>query len=429
MGVEGWIDEHPLFAAPAAPPEYVKTAAQKGWAPGLVDRAFAMRVPRADIDSWLHGGIYSPDDVARHLESLERLFEGPIRAREATWRDNEALVDLYANAPEQVGDFEVVVERSPYPYAQFRLQEHFHMQVLECRGVLLAAAANSARNAYVEGQRLAIHLMSAWRVREGFRGKGLSRLLQTLAGPGTAWLPNMTYWYERSGNASKVWLDKLRNEMDDRSEQKVAGLSATVHVIAPQPLDPAPNGLSIRNAKPADLPRCVELINQTHAGLDLFRPYTVEFLEGRLDDPAWGPRPGFWPAVYSWDDFFVAERDGVIEACGGLWDKGRHVRERWRHGPTGEESVVEPTAILDWGFDDGAEASMTALVRDFVARTAELGRTHLLAPFEFAPQVAEQIAELSPQTETRALHTIASWEGETSVQATITKPYTDLVYW
>ena len=73
--------------------------------------------------------------------------------------------------------------------------------------------------------------------------------------------------------------------------------------------------------RPDDLPRCVELINRTHAGLDLFRPYTVEFLESHLDDPAWGPKPSFWSPVFGWDDYAVVE-DGDRRRRGVRWALG-----------------------------------------------------------------------------------------------------------
>jgi hypothetical protein len=41
---------------------------------------------------------------------------------------------------------------------------------------------------------------------------------------------------------------------------------------------------AIRQVRREDLPACVALINRTHAGIDLFRPYSAEFLEDVLDE-------------------------------------------------------------------------------------------------------------------------------------------------
>ena len=93
--------------------------------------------------------------------------------------------------------------------------------------------------------------------------------------------------------------------------------------------------------------RCVELINRTHAGRDLFRPYTAEFLADRLDEGFWGARPPGWVPVYRWEDMRVIERGGEIVACAGLWDRGRDLRERWRHRETGDERTISTAALLD----------------------------------------------------------------------------------
>ena len=429
------LEDHPLFATPVPVPEdLARAAAARGWPDGLLQRALDARVSGGDLAFWLGEVAPGVDVVTRELESLERLLHGPVHAREATWRDGDRLVDLYADSPEDVGDLEVIVERGPNPYAQFRLQEHANVQVLDCRGVLLAAAAHSSRNAFVGGERMCVHLMSAWRVRRDFRGSGLSRLLQISAGPGaSSWFGVVTYWYERSGNAAQGWLDKIRGEADSLHEHKVSGLTATVYRLlaagsaAPEAA-PSP-GLHVRPVEPADVPVCIELINATHDGLDLFRPYTAEFLETRLDDPFWGPRPSFWSTVYGWDDHLVVEQDGRVVACGGLWDRGRDIRERWRHKETGEEQVLSTTAMLDWGHAPGHEEAMAHLIRRFSARTAELGRVHLLAPLEFAPKVLALLSDSGVMEDTRALRCMGFEEPGLRVAPRVTRPYTDLAYW
>ena len=426
------LEAHPIFTAPVeVPPDLEARAKGRGWPDGLLRRALELRVPKLDIDFWLRSPHSSPEEVARQLDTLTRLFDGALRVREATWRDGEALADLYANAPETVGAWRLVVERGPNPYAQFRLQEHANVQVVECRGILLAAAAHATRNSLIGGARVAVHLMSAWRVREGFRGFGLSRLLQSAAGPGTSWFGPVTYWYERVGNASQGWLDKMRTQVESR-DNEVDGLSATVHLFPTDDAAEPPEvvDLTIRTVTRHDVPRCVELVNGTHAGLDLFRPYTAEFLESHLDDPSWGPKPGFWSPVFGWDDYAVAEdRDGRIVACGGLWDRGRDVRERWTCAETEEERTVEATAVLDWGHAPERPDAMALLLRHFLARTAELGRNHLLAPLEHAPGVLAALEDLTPVEETRALRCVGFNDETVRVEAHITRPYTDLAYW
>ena len=420
------VQDHPLLQTPPeVPADLAALAEAQGWPEALLQRAAHLRVPRADVRLWLDDPQFDATRVGWLLDVLGKTFDGPLRVREATWRDAEAVTDLYANAPEGVGEWRLDVLRGPNPFAPFRLQEHPNLQLVECRGVVLGAAAHATRNSLVDGQRLTVHFISAWRVRDGFRGYGLANVLQTCAGPATAWFGILTYWYERIGNTSQGWLDKVKERDGDE-------LTVSVHVIpaaVPVDADGAGDGI-VRTVRADDLPRCVELINRTHEGLDLFRPYTVEFLESHLDDPAWGPKPAFWSPVFGWEDYAVVEDGaGAVVACGGLWDRGpRHPRGVAPRAD-GEQRTIEATALLDWGYEPGRADAMAVLVRSFLGRTADLGRSHLLAPFEHTPDVAALVAPLGPELEVRRIRTMTFQDERVQVVAELTRPYTDLAYW
>lgn len=273
------IEDHPLFSEPVVVPDDLGTRArQREWPAGLLERALALRVPLHDIAFWLDDARSTADGVSSMLDTNERVFDGALRVREATWRDSEALTDLYAHAPENVRGWRLVVERGPNPHAQFRLQEQATLQVVE-----------------------------------------------------------------------------------------------------------------------------------------------------HLDDPSWGPKPGFWAQVFGWDDYRVIEDGGEIVACGGLWDRGRDVREVWST-EAGERRTVEPTALLDWGHVGGRADAMASLIRVFLGRTAELGRTNLIAPLEHAPDVLAHLADLDPATETRALRCMGFNDDTVRVEPNVTR-YADLAYW
>ena len=76
-------------------------------------------------------------------------------------------------------------------------------------------------------------------------------------------------------------------------------------------------------------------------------------------DGYWGAKmPEEWgrPDVYGWPDYYVLEEQGRVVACAGLWDRGRDMRDRWRHKTGGEEEKVLATAdVLDFGFEPGRE--------------------------------------------------------------------------
>jgi hypothetical protein len=146
----------------------------------------------------------------------------------------------------------------------------------------------------------------------------------------------------------------------------------------PKPADPAHDC----DAQ-CDYERCAALINRTHAGRDLFRAYTAEWLRDRLEHDV--PQGAPWQPAYALPDFQVLERGGAVVACPGLWDRGRDVREHWTHRWTGQERIVSNTALLDIGFAEGHEDAMTGLIEHLLGETHELGRDYLTAPLATCP--------------------------------------------
>ena len=159
-------------------------------------------------------------------------------------------------------------------------------------------------------------------------------------GPATSWFGALGYWYVRSGNTEVLgWLRTIQPEAVAEAPERgddVPGIPINVQHLPANAATTDDTG--VRPARRSDTRRCLSLINRIHRGQDFFRPYSAEFLQERLDDPGWGPKPVFWDEVYNWNDFFVLEDGGQIVACGGLWDKARHVRER--NTSTGDEHIV-----------------------------------------------------------------------------------------
>lgn len=425
--------ETSIFDRPTQISDELRRAwAARGWPEDVLGRALAIHMPQGAIEWWVNHQWATIDNIQRQLKSREILQSGTLRAREATWSDTDALADLYANSPEEIGDWEVTVERGPYSFAQFRLQEHVSITVLEDRGVILAATADASRNSVVGGQRTTVHIASAWRVRKESRGKGYSHLLRTIGGPACGWFGWHNYYFVRSQNFGAMgWIKVfLRDAVKDLPEQEgdVPGIPVSVHHFAPQTVR---RSAGVRPATEADLSACLRLMNRTHKGCDLFRPYTQDFLEERLNDPSWGAKPPFWVPVYGWPDYYVLEEEGRVVACGGLWDKGANVREVWRHKETGETNTVDCTALMDFGYAVGREDAMVSLIRFFTGKTQELGRSHLTAGIEHLPRLVRAVAALEPKAETRALHW-QIYEPEQDMWQAAPEPeriYTDVAYW
>jgi hypothetical protein len=400
----------------------VARAKAQGWPDGLVERALAVKTPSRQLDAWLQGPA-NPNSlfqIERIVEVFERLASGPYRARELNARDEEAFQQLWANGPEKVGDWLVTIERSPDALAQFRLQPGASISVIEADGELVACTVWSPANCLIAGKPISIHYAQGLRVRADRRREGLGDLVRRF--PSRALL-NPTVgqvMYMRIGNDNMAgFLEAVKFQADVDRPQKVV---AAAYLTA-RPADASIEGL--RPVEPRDLARCAELINRTHDGLDLFAPYGPESLRHMLDGGVWGERPTWRPPVYGWADFHVLEEAGRIVACGGLWDRGRDMREIWR-STSGEERRVEVAAALDLGCEAGREDALADLLRDFASRSAALGRQSLVADLEHLPEVARRLGDLDPRAESRTLEWSPYLPG---VPKTLGECHLDLRYW
>ena len=397
-------------------------AKERAWPDDLVERIAAARVPLSAVQDW--GWAGDADWAEKRLAFHERLVSGDLRAREAQVHDNAGLADLWANSPERIGDFEITVLREPDAFAQFKLQENVTLTVLEQERQLVACVSWSRRNVLVQGKRIAVTYGQALRVRDTHRRQGLGDLSRRIPWSATMSRPNTTqYDIMRSQNFAVVsWWEKYSPEFFDRTpkqEGEVPGLPVQVWQLPARAVD---EDRAVRPTRREDVPRCVELINSTHAGQDLFRPYTVEFFEGVLDEGTWAEKPFWWSPVYRWDDHFVLEEGGRIVACAGLWDRGANLRERWRHRETGEERTLSEGALLDWGFEAGAEHAMERLIHGFAGRCESRGRDTLCVPIDFQDGLAVRLEAARPVPETRWLR----WGLD---EPRCERPHTDLRYW
>ncbi len=410
----------------------LRVARERGWPAELGARIADAHVSLDDLNSWSWQGL-SPEQAAAQLAFHERLTTGDLRGRDAGWTDNQAFSDLWADSPEEIGEWEITVERGPDAFAQFKLQENVHLPVLARGRELLACCGFSRRNVLIAGRRVSVVYGQALRVRRSARRMGYGDQVRRLSGSPSMERPAIgQYDIMRAQNHAVVswWKNFVPSSFDNVPEREgsVPGIPVSVAQI-PTIASDAPDN-AIRLARRDDLCACVELINRTHAGRDLFRPYSIEWLEDTLDERFWGgsleptgnPALDWWKPVYCWRDYFVLEERGRVVACAGLWDRGRDVRERWRRRGGTEERVIASACVLDFGFADGAEDAMSRLLRHFVGGAHSLGRDYLLVPLDHLPRLAEKLADLKPELDTRAMR----W---TLKDPAITKPYTDLRYW
>jgi ribosomal protein S18 acetylase RimI-like enzyme len=398
-------------------------ARERGWPEDVARRVARAGVSLSELRMW--AWMIPAERVDEQIAFFERLASGDLRGRVATLADNDALSQLFAESPEYIGDWEITTERGPNAFAQFRLQENVQLSVLALGHRLVACCGWSRRNVLVQGRRLCVTYGQALRVHRDFRRQGFGDQVRRLAWAGAGTRPNHTqYDIMRLQNFAVVdWWKKYTPDFFENTPQqegRVPGIPVSVSLLPARAGEADP---AVRSTRRADLPRCVELVNRTHAGLDLFRPYSEEFLEGALDEGFWGPRPEWFESVYGWADHHVLEEGGRVVACAGLWDRGRNQRERWRRRAGGEaERALTDAAVLDFGFEAGAEEAMARLIHALLSRTHALGRGHLLVPLDHQPALADRLAGLGPLPEQRSLR----WG---LVDPVVERPYTDLRYW
>jgi hypothetical protein len=226
--------------------------------------------------------------------------------------------------------------------------------------------------------------------------------------------------FMRIGNAGMAgFLEAVKFQADRERPQNMVEVTYLTACASDARID------GLRPVEPRDLAACAELINRTHAGLDLFAPYGPESLRHMLDGGVWGERPPWVSAVYGWADFHVIEDAGRVVACAGLWDRGRDMREVWRSA-AGEERRVEVAAALDLGCEAGREDALADLLRDFASRAAALGRQSLIADLQHLPEVTARLGDLDPHVESRTLE----WSPYLpAVPRTLGACHLDLRYW
>jgi hypothetical protein len=287
---------------------------------------------------------------------------------------------------------------------------------------MVACVSFSLRHTIVGGQRISVRFGQAMRVHQDHRGKAYAHWVRSLPWAIGLNMPTrVQYDYIRAHNMTmERWNSKFMQNIASvpKREGDVPGVPVTVLQFPAS--GPAGSPAGLRPARAADFARCAELINRTHAGRDLFVPYTPERLTERLspDVPSGAPAP-----PYGIGDFFVIARGGQVAACAGLWDRGRDVREHWRHRESGQERTLSITSLLDMGFAEGAEHDMAALIDHLIRVTAGLGRDFLVAPLEAHPEVAALLEHRAPEPETRYLQ----WRADSP--ALSTPAHLDLVYW
>ena len=392
--------------------------------PQLLADARRLHVPEGQLHNMLTWNA-TLERIQLEVGWAEKALNGTIRWRQLTFADNDAFCELWANAPEEIGEFDVIAERGPDGFASFELQERPVLNALFDGTTMVACVSFALRTTIVAGRRLTVRYGQAMRVHKDHRRHGYANWVRSLPWAiGLNMFTQVQYDYIRGRNMTmERWNRKNMPDVGSvpKRDDDVPGIPTTVLQYQAKPL--ARPTEKVRAATAADAPTCAVLINRTHAGLDLFRPYTADYLIDQLD-PGWTP-PHIRTArrPYLFDDFYVVERGGAIVACAGAWDRGRDIREHWRHRETGAERTVSVMSLLDIGVAEGHEDALAALIEHCIGLAHANGRDYVVAPLETMPQIAALLASHEPISETRYLQ----WRADDPPLRT--PAHLDLRYW
>ncbi len=281
-----------------------------------------------------------------------------IRYREATRADNPALCDLERRTPLRGGDREFFFDRQDF-FVVHDLQERSVVMLAEDDGEIVGACAGALNETLVGGEkRLLLYIhherIAPERQRQGLGGALTSAISEHWKSAGVGHIDS-SYWFIGPQNtASRSFASRGGSE-----PWPEPALNVTFETRP----DGRPSPKRIGAGPIFDI---VRLVNRTHEGRELFRPYTDVDLGRRLS----------MSSDYGWGDYYGRFAGDRLVALAGVWGRNRAMTVMARGGDGREEREVS-SFIADYGYEDGAEDEMVVLLADICAAEASKGMTGL----------------------------------------------------
>jgi GNAT superfamily N-acetyltransferase len=285
-----------------------------------------------------------------------------LSIREATAADNEALLELEHSSPLDLGDSELILDRSPDYFACLSLQEDARVMVAEEGGRLVAVCAAARHCVPLLGKPRAVIYIEKGRTRPEFQRRRISSLL--------IWALLESWRMRGMTFDAAYWLISADNRASLTAVQRsgVPPWPKEVHLIDVDTETGRQAQVGAVRLGPDRAQEVVALLNRTHAGKELFAPYTEERLHARL-----GRAP-----EYGWQNWWGIEGEaGRLVAVAGLLDLGLWWRSKRRLKASNEESTRSAAGLFDFGYAEGGEREMTELLYHSLEVAVSWGRDHL----------------------------------------------------
>jgi hypothetical protein len=281
--------------------------------------------------------------------------------REATPADNEALLELERSSPLDLGEVEIVLDRSPDYFASLSLQEDARVMVAEEGGRLVGVCAAARHCAPLVGEPRTLLYIEKGRTLAEYRRQRVSSVL--------IWALVESWSTRGKPIDSAYWLISANNNASLTAVRRGGALPwpAEVHLID-LPVHAMPTEVRAMRLGPERAQEVVALLNRTHFGKELFSPYTEERLDARL----------VRSPEYGWQNWWGIEGEGGrLVAVAGLLDLGRMWRTKVRVKATGEETASSAASVFDFGYAEGGERQMMELLDHLSGIAASWGRDHV----------------------------------------------------
>lgn len=259
----------------------------------------------------------------------------------------------------------VTIDRGARWFEWLRLQDRASVVVAEAEGRVIAVDAGALRDVCIAGRDYVLIYRQQSRVLPEWQRLGV---LMALTAHGAA----LRSPFADGGISFVDPRNDRMNAMIDHLAWSFGGFRAQLPCAA------LAGPRAGRIATVDDAERIVALLNATHAGSEVFVPYTTERLSERL---------GRAPASYGWRQLRLGDR-----AVLGVWPAMEHVVVE---GPAGRRESVRALA-LDWGFEGPRGLDeLETLLRGACADLAGAGATHLSVFASDAAPGASRLRELA----------------------------------
>ena len=297
--------------------------------------------------------------------ALNRVLPDGMEVRHADETDNDAIVEICRNTPLVLGDCSVTIDPGPDYFAYMRLMESRMPLVATDNGRPVAVHSAAMYRATLDGQRVRMAQILHSRVLPGYEGLGLwsvmNRRVQAMA------VEIRDQWDDPApddpgASSPEPIIGCAYMAVDNDSVHRLGGAQGAWACRPYRVTIPCtramPDRTDVRRATPDDAVALVEIFNACHDGEELYRPYTPTTLSSRLERA---------PDLYSWGDVLMTDGAAV-----GIWHAG--MRRITVDNAARTEQVSVRSLVLDYGFVEGAEAELDALL--VLAATAAAGRGH-----------------------------------------------------